>query len=189
METTPIHIFLRGALLGNLPHRIFSMRIVLLFIFSLSSFSSMAQDLTGIWRGHFEAEGNRMMPGLSDRYKFEVQLGQKDKLFSGVTYSYKSTEFYGKASCYGAINPKTKKVFLEETKILEVRSISGDACIMTCFLQYSKMGYEEILEGRYTSMSTADSTQCGKGTVYLRKVETSDFYKEPFLKAPPTRKK
>jgi hypothetical protein len=30
-------------------------------------------------------------------------------------------------------------------------------------------------------MNTKDSTNCGKGTVFLRKVTTSDFYEEPFL--------
>jgi hypothetical protein len=30
-------------------------------------------------------------------------------------------------------------------------------------------------------MNTKDSTNCGRGTVFLRKVTTSDFYKEPFL--------
>ena len=121
------------------------------------------------------------LPGIEDRYKFEVQLGQKDKIFKGVTYSYQTTVFYGKASCYGAINKQTKKVFLEETKILEVKALGNVACIMTCFLQYSKVGNEEVLEGHYTSMNTADSSQCGKGTIFLRKVESSDFYKEPFL--------
>src|SRR5262249_4965893 len=52
---------------------------------------------------------------------------------------------------------------------------------MTCFLQYSKIGDEEYLEGTYTSMNVEDSSNCGRGTVFLRKVTTSDFYKEPFL--------
>jgi hypothetical protein len=150
----------------------------------VSWISVSAQDLTGIWRGHFESDnGNRLLdaPGMEDRYKFEVQLDQRDKAFRGVTYSYKTTVFYGKASCYGAINKQTKKVLLEEIKILEVKSNGDGACIMTCFLQYSKEGGEELLEGHYTSMSTRDSSQCGKGTVFLRKVPTSDFYKEPFL--------
>jgi hypothetical protein len=30
-------------------------------------------------------------------------------------------------------------------------------------------------------MNTRDSTNCGRGTVFLRRVSTSDFYKEPFL--------
>lgn len=120
--------------------------------------------------------------GEDDRYKFEVQLDQHAKAFSGVTYSYKTTIFYGKASARGTVNSNTKKVLLEEMKIVEVKMAGGsDACIMTCFLQYSKLGDEEFLEGSYTSMNIRDSTNCGKGTIFLRKVTTSDFYKEPFL--------
>src|SRR4030095_10195097 len=92
--------------------------------------------------------------GEDDRYKFEVQLDHRNKSFDGVTYSYKTTVFYGKASCRGTLNPSTKKVLLEELKIVEVRMASGgDACIMTCFLQYSRSGDEEFLEGTYTSMN------------------------------------
>lgn len=144
----------------------------------------MGQDLTGIWRGHFRSAGNRtieMLFGEEDRYKFEIQLNQRNKQFTGVTYSYKTTVFYGKATCSGAVNTKTKKVIVEELKIVELRMIGGSACIMTCFLQYSKSGEEEFLEGTYTSMNTTDSSSCGRGTVFLRKVVTSDFYKEPFL--------
>jgi hypothetical protein len=120
--------------------------------------------------------------GGQDRYKFEVQLDQRNNLFAGVTYSYKTTVFYGKANCKGTVNNKTGKVLLEELKIVEVRMSQGsDACIMTLFLAYSKNGEEEFLEGSYTSMNTRDSSNCGRGTVFLRKVPVSDFYKEPFL--------
>ena len=120
--------------------------------------------------------------GEEDKYKFEVQVNQADKAFTGVTYSYRSTVFYGKATCSGTLNKHTKKVLLEELKLIELKTTSGvSPCIMTCFLQYSKVDGEEFLEGTYTSMNTADSSNCGRGTVFLRKVENSDFYKEPFL--------
>ena len=157
----------------------------LLFLLCLVSLSATSQDLTGIWRGHFRQGGSQGVIqhffGEGDRYKFEVQLNQQAKRFKGVTYSYKTTVFYGKATCSGSVNPSTKKVLLEELKIVEVRMIGGSACIMTLFLQYSKSGEEEFLEGDYSSYNVDDSSDCGKGTVFLRKVETSDFYKEPFL--------
>jgi hypothetical protein len=78
---------------------------------------------------------------------------------------------------------------LEEVKITEVRMAGGsDACVMTLFLQYSKADGEEFLEGSYISFNTKDSTNCGKGTVFLRKVTTSDFYEEPFLTERKTKK-
>ena len=161
------------------------MKNIFFFLFSLVPFLASSQDLTGIWRGHFQSSNSNMLErlyGIEDRYKFEIQLDQRNKLFNGVTYSYKTTVFYGKADCRGQVNEKTKKVLLEELKIVEVRMTEGsDACIMTLFLNYSKNGDDEFMEGNYTSMNTRDSTSCGRGTVFLRKVTTSDFYKEPFL--------
>jgi hypothetical protein len=161
------------------------MKRFLLFAICCVGISASAQDLTGIWRGGFRSMAkNRLMEmlGQDDRYKFEVQVDQKDKAFAGVTYSYLTTVFYGKATCQGTVNPKTGKVLLDELKIVEQRMSSGGGiCLMTLFLQYSKVGDEEFLEGTYTSMKLSDSTDCGKGTVFLRKVVTSDFYKEPFL--------
>jgi hypothetical protein len=163
------------------------MKLFLSILFCVAGLSVSAQDLTGIWRGNFNQSSNsasRLMEllGTEDRYKFEVQLDQHDRIFEGVTYSYKTTVFYGKATCKGTVNPATRKVYLEEGKLVELRmSMPGDACVMTLFLQYSKTGDEEFLEGSYTSMNAKDSTNCGKGTVLLRRVTTSDFYKEPFL--------
>jgi hypothetical protein len=160
------------------------MRAITTILLCLVAFVADAQDLTGIWRGHFKSSNySKLLDslGIDDRYKFETQIEQNSKSFSGVTYSYRSTEFYGKAACYGAINPKTKKVLLEENKLLEVQSATGSACLMTLFLQYSKVGNEEFLEGTFTAMDVKDSASCPGGTVFLRKVPTSDFYKEPFL--------
>jgi hypothetical protein len=119
---------------------------------------------------------------LEDRYKYEVQIDNRGKSFSGVTYSYKTTVFYGKASAQGTVNAKTGKVILEEMKLLELKMSEGSyACWMLCFMQYSKHGNEEFLEGKFSSYRESDSSDCGKGTVFLRKVPNSDFYKEPFL--------
>jgi hypothetical protein len=146
-------------------------------------FAGTAQDITGIWQGHFKSAGVSSLRSsvFDDRYRFEVQVAQNGKSFEGVTYSYLSTFFYGKAAATGTVNPRTAKVLLQEGKLLEYRNSGGDVCIMTCFLQYSKSGNEEFLEGTYTSMNVRDSSNCGRGTVFLRKVPVSDFYTEPFV--------
>jgi hypothetical protein len=72
-------------------------------------------------------------------------------------------------------------VLLKEAKLLEYRS-NGGVCIMTCFLQYTKLGNDEYLQGTYYSTNAADSTiGCGKGSIFLHRVAESDFHKEPFL--------
>ncbi len=149
-----------------------------------------AQDLTGIWRGHFRSndEVDRLAGNeferyrIDDRYKMEVQIVQTHNRFEAVTFSYKSTEFYGKAAASGSLNVQTKKVLLKEGKLLEVRFASGSVCVMTCFMQYSKLGNDEYLQGTYYSTSTSDSLSgCGKGSIFLHRVAESDFHKEPFL--------
>jgi hypothetical protein len=117
-----------------------------------------------------------------DRYKYEVQIDQNGKAFTGVTYSYKTTVFYGKASANGTVNSETGKVMLNELKLLELKMSSDSyACWMVCFLQYSKNGDEEFLEGKYSSYRESDSSFCDRGTVFLKRVKSSDFYVEPFL--------
>lgn len=154
-----------------------------LLYFLLTPILLQAQDITGIWQGHFRS--NRGESGhsfsLDDRYRFEVQIAQHGKTFEAVTYSYLSTSFYGKAAARGTVNVHTQKVLLQEGKILEVRNDMGGICIMTCFLQYTRSGDEEFLEGKYVSMNLSDSSNCGRGTVFLRKVQTSQFYPEDFV--------
>ncbi|HEY4935968.1 MAG TPA: hypothetical protein VII44_05280, partial [Puia sp.] len=73
-------------------------------------------------------------------------------------------------------------VLLKEGKLLEVRYAIGSVCIMTCFLQYSKLGNDEYLQGTYFSTNANDSSaDCGKGSIFLHRVTETDFYKEPFL--------
>jgi hypothetical protein len=158
------------------------MQRLFLFILLVTPFLLRAQDLTGVWQGHFRSENLAMRSTIfDDRYKFEVQVAQHAKTFDAVTYSYLSSIFYGKAAAAGTINIHTGKVLLQEGKLLEVRNQSGDVCIMTCFLQYTKSGDDEFLEGSYVSMNIKDSSNCGRGTVFLHKVASSDFYEEPFL--------
>lgn len=158
------------------------MRCIFILFLIITGGFIQAQDLTGVWQGHFRANNLNTRNSLfDDRYKFEVQIAQHEKSLEAITYSYLSTLFYGKAAATGAVNLKTDKVIVQEVKLLEVRNQSGDVCIMTCFLQYSQSGGEEFLEGTYVSMNTRDSTNCGRGSVFLRKVPQSDFYKEPFL--------
>ena len=152
---------------------------MLVFLFQLSA---SAQDLTGIWRGYFITES-------FDHYKFEVQIKQSGSFVSGVSYSYLSTVFYGKATLTGSFNKKGQSALIRETKTVELRMSGGSqACIMKCMFRYERSGREEFLEGTFTSVFEKDGVitkkggNCGGGKVYLRRVATSDFYIEPFLR-------
>jgi hypothetical protein len=155
------------------------------FLFLLPTITSFSQDLSGIWRGYFITDNG-------DQYKYEVQLDQTKKAgLNGVTYSYLDTRFYGKATFTGNYTKASNAALVQEIKTVELKmSGSSVACIMKCRLVYIRSGKEEFLEGAYTSTyETTDMLHgvkrggdCGGGKVFLRKVTTSDFYVEPFLR-------
>jgi hypothetical protein len=158
-------------------------RLLLAFLFT-TPFLVRAQDITGVWQGHFQSEGNSTRSSLfDDRYRIEVQVAQHGKTFEGVTYCFQSSIFfYGKAAATGTVNVRNGKVLMQEGKLLEVKNRFGDGvCTMTYFMQYTKSGTDEFLEGKYVSMNVSDSSNAGGGTIILHKVPTSYFPEEAFL--------
>lgn len=155
------------------------------FLF-LSASSLIAQDLTGVWRGSFEQRTLDPIFGKFSKqsYRYEVQLNRlKNNGIEGVTYSYLSTIFYGKAALKGIADKKNKTLTIKETIMLDMKSAGkSDGCLMTCYLDYSKNGKIETLIGTYTSINIKTKADCGYGTVYLEKVTESDFELEDFLK-------
>ena len=161
-----------------------SVFFVLLLVAFLAS-PVHSQDLTGIWRGFFKTD-------LGVTYKLELQIKQTPTGFSGVTYSYLTTVFYGKAVLTGSFNKSDQSAMIKEIRTVELRMSPGSvSCIMKYLLDYSKSGKEEFLEGVYSSVYENDGyggkkgDDCGSGIVRLRKVPTSDFYIEPFLRDEP----
>ena len=157
--------------------------IVFTFLPAFSAFS-FAQNLTGIWRGYFITDEG-------DQYRFEVQLEQKKNSLSGVTYSYQDKRFYGKCTMTGNYSNGSGNALIQEIKTIEVKmDLGSSACIQKCLLTYAKSSKEEFLEGTFSSVIEKNDTiynkkrgdDCGGGKMILRKVITSDFYVEPFLR-------
>jgi len=144
------------------------------------SLNSDAQNITGIWKGYFV---QNTFGFSEDRYKFEVQIEQlANNGINGVTYSYKTTVFYGKAEAKGIYTKKTNNILLDEIKLVDLKiSDQSQPCLMTCYLEYAKVGDIETLTGTYSSRNAKNSSDCGIGKVYLEKASESDFYKEDFL--------
>ena len=161
-------------------------RFVLTVFTFLPAFSifSFAQNITGIWRGYFITDDG-------EQYRFEIQMEQKNNTLSGVTYSYQDKRFYGKCTMTGNYSKSSGNALVQELKTIEVKmSLSSVACIQKCLLTYAQSGKEEFLEGTFSSIyEKTDSIRqifrggdCGGGKMILRKVPTSDFYVEPFLR-------
>jgi len=159
----------------------------LLFFLLLAPVSQLhvqAQNLTGIWRGYFVTD-------IGEKYKLEFQVSIPESTFSsGVSYSYLDVRFYGKATMTGSFNKSSKNLKIREIKTVEIKNMDGGgACIMNYDLFYERSGNEEFLEGTFLGKPEVKGKpnpynwgDCGGGKVYLRKVVTSDFYIEPFLR-------
>ena len=145
------------------------------------STSGKENNVTGIWKGYFVQS---TLGFIEEKYRFEVQVAEQDNhSLTAVTYSYKTTVFYGKAEATGIFTAKSKNFLLKETKLTDVKMIdkNSGACLMTCYLDFDKVGKMETLTGDYTSVSIKDKTDCGSGKIFLEKSPVTDFYKEDFL--------
>ena len=162
-------------------------------LFLLCNFS-FAQDLTGIWKGYFITD-------VGEQYKLEFQIKQDNpSSVTGVSYSYLDVRFYGKATMTGSMDRSEKKFQIQELRTIEVKSLGGGGtCLMKYIFTYDKSGKEEFLEGTFVGKSEDrrdpknngewGDAICGGGRVYLRRVQNSDFYVEPFLRDKPVVKK
>jgi len=145
--------------------------------------TAFSQDLTGIWRGYFLTESG-------DHYKLEFQIKQNPNgSVTGVSYSYLDVRFYGKAKMTGFM--ANGQLNIQELKTVEIKSLTGGgACLMNFRFTFDQSGREMFLEGPYLGrQETSNSSQvvsqwgdCGNGKAFLRKVPSSDFYVEPFLR-------
>jgi hypothetical protein len=163
-------------------------RLAILTCVFFVGLTARSQDLTGIWRGYFVTEGG-------ENYRLEFQIGlNPTKAVTGVSYSYLDKRFYGKATMSGRFTSDIKVLQIQELRTVEVRNLGGGGtCIMNYKLTYSRSGKEEYLEGTYLGKSeniedpekNGKWGDCGSGKVFLRRVVTSDFYVEPFLKNKP----
>lgn len=155
-------------------------KFTLLYFFVIVAVVAKSQNITGIWKGYFV---QNTLGFYEDRYRFEVQIAQMaNDALNTVTYSYKTTVFYGKAEAKGIYTKKTNNIIINELKLVDLKiSEKSEPCLMTCYLEYNKMGDLETLTGTYSSRNAKDKTDCGSGKVYLEKASTSDFYKEDFV--------
>lgn len=155
-----------------------------LFSVLLLSFTAQAQKITGIWRGYFSSSSGIYREGFKEEtYKYEIQLDQQsNNSVKGVTYSYKTTVFYGKAELNGIYTPTSKSIIIKETRLVDLKiGDKSEPCLMTCYLDYSRIGKLEVLSGTFISINVKDKGDCGSGRVYLERVVESDFKKEDFL--------
>jgi hypothetical protein len=160
----------------------------LLIIFALLLCRHLsAQNITGVWRGYFlvSESGGSANKSAATQYNYEVQILEKSGgQLSGVTYTYKTKEYFGKANFTGNISGSRKSIVISESAIVAVeKKEKTDVCIMVCNLQYKQSNSgEETMSGTFTSRNPANNSSCFVGEVFLKRVPKPLFPAEAFLK-------
>lgn len=160
--------------------------LLIIFFLWAFQFHSYSQAVTGIWRGYF-------IGNAGEYYRLEFQISQSPSgqvSIKGVSYSWQDDKrFYGKATMTGSYVASTQNFRIHEIQTVEVQNAMGGTCIMNYDLRYTRSGKEEFLEGTYLGKQEVKGREnpyewgdCGGGRVSLRKVPTTEFYLEPFLR-------
>ncbi|HUP14352.1 MAG TPA: hypothetical protein VM187_19150 [Niastella sp.] len=133
---------------------------------------SLAQELSGIWKGTLtQAPG-----GCFPEYHVELQLTVKNNLVSGVCYHYSDVTNYVKKDIEGHYDPVAKTVSLNERKILTFHI--PQECV-PCIRYYSLAHITDIkkehLSGEWGGVVFNTTTSCAPGRITLTRALTSEF--------------
>jgi hypothetical protein len=160
----------------------------LLIIFALLLCRHLsAQNITGVWRGYFlvSESGGSANKSAATQYNYEVQILEKSGgQLSGVTFAYKTKEYFGKTNFTGSISGNRKSIVISESAIVAVeKKEKSDVCIMVCNLLYKQSNSgEETMSGTFTSRNPTNNSSCFVGEVFLKRVPRPLFPAEAFLK-------
>ncbi|MDP1844394.1 MAG: hypothetical protein Q8K64_13330 [Sediminibacterium sp.] len=158
--------------------------LLFILLIAITSRELNSQNITGIWRGKFninDKKNNRK----ENMFNYELQILQTtDGNLKGVTYTYKTKEYYGKAAFEGKVYKSNSIFIVNESKIIDVeKNEKTDVCLMSCKLKYIKdKSGNEYLIGNFTSKRTSSKDFCFEGLVELKRFKTTTFPIEPYLK-------
>jgi archaellum component FlaF (FlaF/FlaG flagellin family) len=149
------------------------MKYVTCLILLLKSFTSDAQDISGIWQGKLTQEPGGCFP----EYYIELQIKTFNRDLEGVSYDYYDTTKYVKLNFTGTLAGNNKKtITIVEKKVLKEK-IPEECipCMKTYNLVYSRQNDEESLSGRWVGEDMGTIAGCPPGNIYLRRVTKSAF--------------
>lgn len=130
---------------------------ILTLVFSLIALNiSLAQDLSGIWKGNLK-QG-------AAKFNFELDLQKIDSIHYNCTTTIEVGGEYGvmNAECYF----KDEELYFKENKIIANKSSDNEWCLKTAKLSYKKRKRKSSLVGSWTG-------ECDPGTIELFKVKKS----------------
>jgi hypothetical protein len=148
------------------------MRIILFSAALFLNLVSLAQDLTGIWRGTLTQETGGCFP----IYNLEIQLNSSGSTMQGSSYDFYDRSRFVKHHFNGRYNLQTRRMVLIEDQVLQV-NIPTDCvpCTKTYDLTWSKENGREALTGEWKGFESDSKKTCPPGKITLYRVPTTDF--------------
>lgn len=143
--------------------------------FLFISIVTNAQDLTGFWKGTLS-----MNRGCFSTNNLELQLTVRGTEVTGSSYQYLDINNYIKKNLHGTYDPATKKIYLQETKLVTYKiPVTCDICIKKFILHFNNQGSLEMLSGDWSGYVLGTENVCAPNILSLTRIQESAFKEIP----------
>ena len=135
-----------------------------LLVIFISSISSPAQNLNGVWRGTLTQGPG----GCFHVYNIEFNIKNENGKLNGISYHYSDVTNYVKEDFGGNYNSTNKTLSLNELKVLTFH-VPPDCipCIKQYNLIYEKQDNKEVLTGDWGGVTMNNYASCPPGKITL----------------------
>ena len=151
--------------------------LALSFLLTTVTFQSVAQDISGFWKGTLS------MRGCFPENNIELQINAKGNLVAGDSYHYQDIDNYVKKSFRGSYDRTSKRLTLQEgivtTYHIPQRCV---ICIKNFDLIYYREGNKETLKGYWSGNVLNSTLSCDGGNIILTRIRESAFKEIPEIK-------
>jgi hypothetical protein len=146
-----------------------------LIFFLLAAPLLKAQDLNGFWKGSLS-----MNAGCFAENNIELQLHIHGTVVFGDSYHYQDINNYVKKKISGTYDPDAKKLVLHEEYVTTYHiPTTCTICIKNFYLNYSRDGNVETLDGNWDGQILGTEMPCSTGPITLSRIKESAFKEVP----------
>jgi len=151
--------------------------LALSFLITAVTFQSVAQDISGYWKGTLS------MRGCFPENNIELQINAKGDLVAGDSYHYQDIDNYVKKNFKGSFDRASKKLTVQEgivtTYHIPQRCV---ICVKNFELTYYREGNKETLKGYWSGNVLNTMQSCDGGSIILTRIRESAFKEVPEIK-------
>lgn len=154
-------------------------KFLLLFIFYIACIFANAQNFSGQWKGGFVDKSVSAYNWGGEESDYVLDIDVSGNTVSGFSYTYFSTEgkkYYTICRIKGKISANKKYIEITETERTKTnipQNITNSFQLHK--LSWTKIGKDEILEGKWEPAPGQDRSKTGFGTTKLKKRQLTEI--------------